>query len=276
VTPPSGRTGANAPAQSPVRSVAGSVSDSATRCLLGHQPWGSVCASAVHPRWPRASKRKLHRTAGRWSFPTPREPRSLPSAAHPRAGRFPREPARAEPGGLRRRGPAFSQAASLQVAPARWCRVGAGRAARGGRGAHEAYPARERGLGAQFGRSGAGLSTVPPLDRVSPGRAGITVGRGSFIESSPLFGFDLDHHEALFAENSSCCARCATPRTCTGPASIAPRCRVRASLPAGTASAAGVDWRRRDAAVIRPRRHPRLAADARDHRRASGAIPLTD
>jgi alkanesulfonate monooxygenase SsuD/methylene tetrahydromethanopterin reductase-like flavin-dependent oxidoreductase (luciferase family) len=38
------------------------------------------------------------------------------------------------------------------------------------------------------------------LDRVSPGRAGITVGRGSFIESSPLFGFDLDHHEALFAE----------------------------------------------------------------------------
>ncbi|MSU51100.1 MAG: LLM class flavin-dependent oxidoreductase [Opitutus sp.] len=38
------------------------------------------------------------------------------------------------------------------------------------------------------------------LDLISQGRAEIVVGRGSFIESYPLFGFDLDHYDGLFAE----------------------------------------------------------------------------
>ena len=38
------------------------------------------------------------------------------------------------------------------------------------------------------------------VDAVSGGRAMITVGRGSFTESFPLFGFDLDDYEALFSE----------------------------------------------------------------------------
>jgi probable LLM family oxidoreductase len=38
------------------------------------------------------------------------------------------------------------------------------------------------------------------LDLVSQGRAEIIVGRGSFIESYPLFGYDLDDYEALAAE----------------------------------------------------------------------------
>ncbi|WP_414664056.1 LLM class flavin-dependent oxidoreductase [Horticoccus sp. 23ND18S-11] len=38
------------------------------------------------------------------------------------------------------------------------------------------------------------------LDLISQGRAEIIVGRGSFIESYPLFGFDLDDYDALFAE----------------------------------------------------------------------------
>lgn len=38
------------------------------------------------------------------------------------------------------------------------------------------------------------------VDLVSQGRAEIIVGRGSFIESYPLFGFDLDDYEALAAE----------------------------------------------------------------------------
>jgi probable LLM family oxidoreductase len=38
------------------------------------------------------------------------------------------------------------------------------------------------------------------VDLVSQGRAEIVVGRGSFIESYPLFGFDLDDYDALFAE----------------------------------------------------------------------------
>src|SRR4051812_5324958 len=33
------------------------------------------------------------------------------------------------------------------------------------------------------------------LDLISQGRAEIVVGRGSFIESYPLFGFDLDHYD---------------------------------------------------------------------------------
>lgn len=38
------------------------------------------------------------------------------------------------------------------------------------------------------------------LDLVSNGRAGIIVGRGSFIESYPLFGYDLNNYDELFAE----------------------------------------------------------------------------
>lgn len=38
------------------------------------------------------------------------------------------------------------------------------------------------------------------LDLISNGRAGIIVGRGSFIESYPLFGYDLKNYDELFAE----------------------------------------------------------------------------
>lgn len=38
------------------------------------------------------------------------------------------------------------------------------------------------------------------LDAISNGRAQITVGRGSFTESFPLFGFDLENYEVLFEE----------------------------------------------------------------------------
>ena len=38
------------------------------------------------------------------------------------------------------------------------------------------------------------------VDAISHGRAEITVGRGSFVESFPLFGLDLQQYETLFAE----------------------------------------------------------------------------
>ena len=38
------------------------------------------------------------------------------------------------------------------------------------------------------------------LDLLSNGRAEIMAGRGSFIESFPLFGYDLNDYDALFAE----------------------------------------------------------------------------
>jgi probable LLM family oxidoreductase len=54
------------------------------------------------------------------------------------------------------------------------------------------------------------LSTVDPvrlfedfatLDLISNGRAEIIAGRGAFIESFPLFGYDTDDYDALFSEH---------------------------------------------------------------------------
>ena len=42
------------------------------------------------------------------------------------------------------------------------------------------------------------------LDLISGGRAEIMAGRGSFIESFPLFGYDLDDYDALFSEKLDC------------------------------------------------------------------------
>jgi probable LLM family oxidoreductase len=40
------------------------------------------------------------------------------------------------------------------------------------------------------------------LDAIAPGRAELTIGRGSFTESFPLFGFDLNDYETLFTEKA--------------------------------------------------------------------------
>lgn len=45
------------------------------------------------------------------------------------------------------------------------------------------------------------------LDAVSSGRAEITLGRGSFIESFPLFGFRLEDYDVLFTEKVELFAR---------------------------------------------------------------------
>src|ERR671926_298737 len=44
------------------------------------------------------------------------------------------------------------------------------------------------------------FQTFATLDLISDGRAEIMAGRGSFIESFPLFGYDLDDYDSLFAE----------------------------------------------------------------------------
>src|SRR5437660_1888360 len=44
------------------------------------------------------------------------------------------------------------------------------------------------------------LQQFAHVDLLSGGRAEIMAGRGSFIESFPLFGFDLDDYDDLFAE----------------------------------------------------------------------------
>ena len=51
------------------------------------------------------------------------------------------------------------------------------------------------------------------LDLLSGGRAEIMAGRGSFIESFPLFGYDLDDYDELFAEKLDLLLTiCATPK----------------------------------------------------------------
>ena len=54
------------------------------------------------------------------------------------------------------------------------------------------------------------LSTIDPvrlfedfatLDLLSNGRAEIIAGRGAFVESFPLFGYDLNDYNELFEEN---------------------------------------------------------------------------
>jgi probable LLM family oxidoreductase len=45
------------------------------------------------------------------------------------------------------------------------------------------------------------------LDAISNGRAEVTLGRGSFTESFPLFGFDLGDYERLFSEKLDLFAR---------------------------------------------------------------------
>src|SRR3954468_12216752 len=55
------------------------------------------------------------------------------------------------------------------------------------------------------------------LDLISNGRAEIMAGRGSFIESFPLFGYDLDDFDELFAEKLGLPRRlpdAATPTWC--------------------------------------------------------------
>jgi alkanesulfonate monooxygenase SsuD/methylene tetrahydromethanopterin reductase-like flavin-dependent oxidoreductase (luciferase family) len=62
------------------------------------------------------------------------------------------------------------------------------------------------------------------LDAISGGRAEITVGRGSFTESFPLFGYDLADYELLFEEKLDLLARLRTegPVTWSGTTRNAP------------------------------------------------------
>ena len=75
------------------------------------------------------------------------------------------------------------------------------------------------------------------LDLLSGGRAEIMAGRGSFIESFPLFGYDLDDYDELFAEKLELLLalrdgervtwRAGTARRSTTSASTRARCRTR-------------------------------------------------
>ena len=60
------------------------------------------------------------------------------------------------------------------------------------------------------------------LDAVSNGRAEITLGRGSFTESFPLFGYDLSDYDRLFAEKADLMAKLLTEGPVTWEGTIRP------------------------------------------------------
>ena len=76
------------------------------------------------------------------------------------------------------------------------------------------------------------------LDAVSNGRAEIMLGRGSFIESFPLFGLDLKQYEALFNEKLDLLAAVLTQQPVTWQGALRPRSIIRTSIrrpsPAGS------------------------------------------
>ncbi len=110
------------------------------------------------------------------------------------------------------------------------------------------------------------------LDLLSGGRAEIMAGRGSFIESFPLFGLDLDDYDELFAEKLELLLAVRADRGHLGRAAAAAD-RSPRRLPAAAAGpAAGLGRGRRLAAVGDPHRPPRPADGAGDHRRRTGPL----
>ena len=111
------------------------------------------------------------------------------------------------------------------------------------------------------------------LDLISGGRAEIMAGRGSFIESFPLFGYELDDYDELYAEKLELllAIRSVRARHLVRPPARAAAGRRRLS-PSDPGPAAGLGRGRRLARVGRPCRHARAADDARDHRRSARAV----
>ena len=111
------------------------------------------------------------------------------------------------------------------------------------------------------------------LNAASNGRAEVTLGRGSFIESFPLFGYDLSQYEVLFEDKLDLFAALHPLRRRDLGGPDPPAAEEPARLPAGRGrAAADLDRRRRQSGIRRPRRALRAAAGARHYRRRSGAL----
>ena len=69
------------------------------------------------------------------------------------------------------------------------------------------------------------------LNAISNGRAEVILGRGSFTESYPLFGYDMAHYEQLFEEKLEVFAALAQGRSGDVERDRrGPRCRIRSSI----------------------------------------------
>jgi len=126
------------------------------------------------------------------------------------------------------------------------------------------------------------------LDLISGGRAEIMAGRGSFIESFPLFGLNLNDYDELFAEKLDLLLQIRAEPQVTWKGGhraplkgqgVYPRA-LQQPLPVWIASGgtpqsvarAGALGLRRHAAIGRARRRARAALGDCDHRRRAGAL----
>ena len=110
------------------------------------------------------------------------------------------------------------------------------------------------------------------LDAVSNGRAEVILGRGSFTESFPLFGYPLDMYEELFEEKLDLFAQLLHEEPVTWSGATRAPLAAPGRLPAHRAPADHVGRRRWEPGVGRARRAPRAAARDRDHRRRERAV----
>ena len=112
------------------------------------------------------------------------------------------------------------------------------------------------------------------LNALSNGRAEVILGRGSFTESYPLFGYDLSRYDELFEDKLALFAELLKggPVTWSGSTRAAVSgVTIYPPIEHGTLQHLG--RRRRKPGIRRPRRPLRPAVDARDHRRQPVALP---
>ena len=112
------------------------------------------------------------------------------------------------------------------------------------------------------------------LDLISNGRAEIVAGRGSFIESFPLFGLKLEDYDSLFAEKLDLLLTIRETTNVTLVRQASPRSHRTRRLPSPPAKPASHLARsRRHTRILRPRRRPRSTAHGRHHRRRTPPLP---
>jgi alkanesulfonate monooxygenase SsuD/methylene tetrahydromethanopterin reductase-like flavin-dependent oxidoreductase (luciferase family) len=81
------------------------------------------------------------------------------------------------------------------------------------------------------------------LNAISSGRAEVIVGRGSFTESFPLFGYDLANYEELFEENLNLFAELSSRSRSRGRGGSARRSPISSCIrPAKDRSTPGSAW----------------------------------
>ena len=110
------------------------------------------------------------------------------------------------------------------------------------------------------------------LDLLSGGRAEIMAGRGSFIESFPLFGYDLNDYDTLFGEKLELLLHIRDNERVTWQGQHRAPLQDQGDLSAHAEQDPDLGRGRRQSAVGDPRRLAQSADGARHHRRHAGAL----